>query len=123
MDAADLCRRDDGDVGFLGGQEHLDGRLAREIKLDPVPQEQLEAGLLLEPADEGRAHHPLVARDEELGHGFGSFEICDSRFARSRSWSTMIFTSSLKRTFGFQPSCRAALAASPISRSTSAGRS
>jgi hypothetical protein len=46
-----------------------------------------------------------------------------SRFANSRSASTMIFTNSLKVTFGTQPSCFFAFAGSPMSSSTSAGRS
>ena len=54
---------------------------------------------------------------------FGNFAIWASRLARSRSASTMILTSSLNLTLGSQPSFSRALAGSPISSSTSAGRS
>ena len=123
VDAAHLGRGDDGDVGLLGREECRDGRLARQVQLLPVPQEELRPGLLLQPAHERRTHHPVVASDEDLCHGRGSLAIWDSRLARSRSWSTIIFTSPLKRTVGFQPSCLAAFAGSPIRSSTSAGRS
>src|ERR1019366_2079215 len=114
MDAPDLGLCDDRGVGPLGGQEPLDGGLAREVELGAGPEEELDPGLPAEASDERRAHHALVACDEELGHGRGSFAIWDSRLARSKSWSTMILTSSLKRTFGLQPSCFWALDGSPI---------
>src|ERR1700690_550492 len=123
VDPPHLCRRDYRDVGLLGGEERLDGKRAAEVERAAVSQDKLKAGLLPEPADERGAHHAAVACDEELCHGLGSFSIWASRLARSRSCSTMIFTSSLNRTFGLQPSCLEALAGSPIRSSTSAGRS
>ena len=53
-------------------------------------------------------------------------QTCSARFSASASFksaSTMILTSSLKRTLGSQPSWRLALAGSPMRSSTSAGRS
>src|ERR1035441_11719 len=122
MNPADFGRGDDGGVGLFSRIERLDGGLRGEVKLLAGAQDKRDARLALKTPHERTADHAVMTCDKEL-HGFGSFAICASRFARSRSASTMIFTSSLKRTFGLQPSCLAALAGSPMSRSTSAGRS
>src|SRR6185436_15541878 len=97
-------------VGFFAGKEGIDRALIREIELATRAQQQRDAGFALIAAHERATHHALVARNVDL-HANGVFDVagsaatCASRFANSRSCSTMIFTNSLKRTFGSQPSC------------------
>ena len=101
LDAADLRGGDDRDVGLLRRAEGRDRGLARQVQLRAVRAGRARSpGSCLNRRTSAEPTMPAVACDEELCHGLGSFAICDSRLARSRSWSTMIFTSSLKRTFG-----------------------
>jgi hypothetical protein len=53
VNPADLCGGNDRDVGPFSGHERLDRRLARQVKLGPVPQQELDGRLLSESPDEG----------------------------------------------------------------------
>ena len=128
VDTADLGCGDDGHVGFFRGVKCLHRDLRRQVEFAARAEQERRARLAREAAHERATDHAVVTCDEDFHangaeDGAGSAAICASRLASSRSAAVMIFTSSLNFTFGSQPSWRLAFAGSPISNSTSAGRS
>lgn len=97
-------------VGQVGAMK------VRKLRVDDIRQHGLVAILREFPCQVPR-YEPCAASDQDLHAEAACLR------ARARSLSTIILTSSLKSTRGFQPSSARAFDASPSSCSTSLGRS
>src|SRR5690606_41606139 len=111
--------------GLGGGEAGGDATLARDLGPDGIGRRVARAdhppclaALVDQAVDEVRAVLARDARDENPRSHYAP----RLAFCSARSWSTIIATSSWNVTLGFHPSFSRALVASPMRRSTSAGR-
>ncbi len=65
VDSADLCGREEHELGALTREEIEHPAVIREIELLARRQQQVAAAGRLEPAPDRRADHALAARDED----------------------------------------------------------